>query len=381
MPSRLIFLTGSFLSITCAGFAQNLVVNPGAELTPAATGWTVASSGIACAAGTAASTFNNWTMVPDNSTNYPNAHGGTKTFYAGCSPTANTTYELYQNIDVSADASQIDIANVEYTFSGYIQTPVNTQADAGRFTIDFLNASNVVLGTSYTVVQSNSTGSGAAWKFYTNNRIAPVSTRTVRIRLIASIAATPAINAYFDDISLTKAYLSTLPVTLSSFAARSSAGKAVLNWSISDAPGLDRFEIERSTDQRYFTTAGMVKHINGIDRYNFIDSLLVIESTSFYRLKMIDADGGYSYTRIVSVKGTQTNKMVISPNPAKGDILIDGLMGVGNLTITSTNGLQVARISVRGPYLKTNISHLPKGMYLLTYSAKDVVTTGKLIVQ
>jgi len=378
---RFFLITGSFLSITSIGLAQNLVVNPGAELAPAATGWTVASSGIACAAGTAASTFNIWTMTPDNSANYPNAHGGTKTFYAGCSSTANTSYELYQDIDVSADATEINAGNVEFAFSGYIQTPVNTQADAGRFTVDFLNASNVVLGTSYTVVQSNSTGSGVTWRFYTNSRIAPVGTRTVRIRLIASIAATPAINAYFDDISLTKSFLSTLPVKLLSFSAQSENRKAVLNWSIADDLNLHRFEMERSTDQRHFTTAGVVKHIKGISQYKFTDSLLIDEPGSFYRLKMIDIDGEVTYSGIVSVKGTQSNKMAISPNPARGEIQITGLKGDGNLTITTANGLHVARVAVTGPTLKTNISHLPAGMYLVTYSSKGVVTTGKLVVE
>ena len=38
---RLLLLTGSFLSINSFVVAQNLVVNPGAEASPAATGWIV----------------------------------------------------------------------------------------------------------------------------------------------------------------------------------------------------------------------------------------------------------------------------------------------------------------------------------------------------
>jgi hypothetical protein len=63
----------SFLIIISSGLAQNLVVNQGTEESPAATEWTVSSSGVSCAPGTAAETFINWTMTPDNSANYPNA--------------------------------------------------------------------------------------------------------------------------------------------------------------------------------------------------------------------------------------------------------------------------------------------------------------------
>jgi len=105
---------------------------------------------------------------------------------------------------------------VAYTFAGYIQTPVSGQADAGRFIVDFLNSSSVNRGNSFTTsYQSNSGGSGTGWILYSNLRSATAGTRTIRIRLQATIATGPAINAYFDDISFVKSTV--LPITLICF--------------------------------------------------------------------------------------------------------------------------------------------------------------------
>jgi hypothetical protein len=156
--------------------SQNLVVNPGAE-TPG-TGWTIVSSGPTACGAVPSNTFNNWTMVPDNSTNYPAAHGGTHTFFAGCSATVpGGPFEIFQDINVTANAALIDAGALTTTFSGYIQTPISPQPDAGRFIIDFLNASNAILGTSFTTAyQSFSGGSGAGWINYMNTRVAPAGT-------------------------------------------------------------------------------------------------------------------------------------------------------------------------------------------------------------
>jgi hypothetical protein len=380
MFNKAIMLTGLLAIMGITVIAQNLVINPGAELLPAGTGWTAASSGIACASGTAASTYNSWTMTPDASANYPAAHGGTKTFFAGCSNSAGT-FELYQDINVSADATQIDASNVEFVFSGYIQTPISGQDDRGQFTVDFLNASNAVLGTSYTASQARTTGSGITWNAYNNTRTAPVGTRTVRVRLISSITTTPAINAYFDDISLVKNYIVPLPVTLVSFDAKPTGTAVALNWRIADAIRFDRFAIERADDQQHFTTIAIVSYKNGKADYQASDESTAEQAVTYYRLKLIDIDGKYTYSKILPVMRTPVDRMHISPNPATSRLVVKGLHSGGTLSITTIKGVQVGVYQVRSGTFETGISHLAKGLYIVRYQYQGQLTTEKLMVK
>jgi type IX secretion system substrate protein len=372
-----LFVASCFIAVS-----QNLVTNPGAELTPAGTAWTIVSSGAnVCAAGSAAFTYSNWTMTPDGSANYPVAHGGTKTFYAGCNTTVPAgPFELNQTIDVSTSAAQIDGGFVSFSFNGYIQTPIAAQADAGRFIVDYLNASGTVLGTSYTSsYQSGTGGSGSSWIPYANTRAAASGTRKVRIRLQTTIATGPAINAYFDDISLTK--LTALPIALVSFSGKQIADNINLNWSINDAMGFSRFEIEKSTDTASFVTIKSVDFINGQTGYSYSDAYTSGQASIFYRLKMIDMSGQYTYSPTLIFNIGPSMLFTISPNPASKRIDVTGLHNNGTLFIRNMNGGNMLQSRVNTSSLSLDISRLSKGIYLVSYSNGNALTTQKLIVQ
>jgi hypothetical protein len=129
-----------------------------------------------------------------------------------------------------------------------MQTPVSGQTDQGRFIVQYLDASNAILATGYTSSwQSNFLSSGTAWIPYTNTSFAPFGTRKVRIRLQAELNFNQyEINAYFDDISLTK--LSVVPVKLISFKGNEDAGKIYLKWETADEINLLHYELEQSID-------------------------------------------------------------------------------------------------------------------------------------
>ena len=375
-------LTILLIATFSVAISQNLVTNPGAELTPAGTGWTIVSSGAnVCVAGSAASTYSNWTMTPDGSANYPAAHGGTKTFYAGCNTMVPAgPFELNQSIDVSADASQIDGGFVSFSFSGYIQTPIAAQADAGRFIIDYLNSGGTVLGTSYTSnYQSGSGGSGASWIPYTNTRTAVTGTRKIRIRLQTTIATGPAINAYFDDISLTK--LVALPISLVSFSGKQSGENINLNWSVSDVIGFSTFEIEKSTDTSLFVPAGIVDYVKGNVNYYFTNSYSPAQGPVFYRLKMTDMDGNHTYSPTLVFNSDPSLVFAISPNPASKNLAVTGLRNNGIILIRNVNGNIVLHSNVNASSVSLDISLLAKGIYLVTYSCSNFLATQKLIVQ
>lgn len=119
--------------------------------------------------------------------------------------------------------------------------------------------------------------------------------------------------------SNTVSVTATLPMTLMSFAAWVINGGAVhVGWSTSDEINTQRFEIEKSNGSR-FIKIGQVNATGGpsvITDYSFIDSMMQ-PGQNQYRLKSIDQDGQFQYSRIISIDHSQGRIRVegVSPNP------------------------------------------------------------------
>jgi hypothetical protein len=353
--------------------SQNLVTNPNAEGLPRGTGWTIVSQGTAACVFAPTDNYINWTLIPDGTANYPYDHtigaaGGT-VFYAGCSAAFGGPFELQQTIDVGADAATIDAGSQLYTFSGYIQTPVTSQSDQGRYIVDYLNASNTILGTSYTSSWQSILNSGSAWIFYTNTRLAPVGTRKIRIRMQSQLFFNQyAVNVYFDDISLTKPVV--LPVNLVSFTGNEAGDKINLNWKTGAELNFTQYELEKSTDGTNFSIIAVIP--GGKTNYNFIDNNEVHSANKyFYRLKMKDTDGKTSYSKIVTVNTRSRQSMALSPNPATNSVTLSGLYERGTITIINSSGTPVLTTKTNGPTTSINISQLPAG-----YTWCDIRTTS-----
>lgn len=387
MPKIFLSIVGLVSTLTVS--AQNLVVNPGAQSLPRGTGWTIMSTGGSVCAPAPTNTYLNWTMIPDGSAGlYPYDHTiggpGGVTFFSGCSVANRGPFELYQDIDVSADALDIDLGTIQYTFSGYIQTPVNNvaggQTDQGRFIVDYLDVSSVIIGSSYTGSwQSYALGSGAAWNLHNNTRVAPAGTRTVRIRLQTQIFNnTPAINAYFDDISLVKATV--LPVTLISFTGTENDGKIYLNWKVADEINFANYQLQQSTDGINFNNIAVIT--SGKKEYAFIDrNTSSYFSTYYYRLRMVDVDGKFSYSDILPIKIKGRQSITISPNPAKTIVTLSGFESKGKITIINSNGAIVYSGNASSQVMKINIINLPAGLYVVRFTDGKTVSYKKLLVQ
>jgi hypothetical protein len=381
----LLFFFGVIASLNLP--AQNLVVNPDAESLPRGTGWTIVNAGVTTCSSAPTNTYNNWTMIPDGSADHPFDHttgaaGGT-IFFAGCNPfsfPAFTRFELFQDIDVSADATNIDLGVQPFTFSGYIQTPVSGQTDRGRFVVRYLDASNAVLGSPYTSAwQSNFGGSGTAWAGYNNTTLAPVGTRKVRITLQAELNVNQfEINAYFDDISLTKS--SVVPVKLISFTGNENEGKIYVDWIVADEVNLLRYELEQSTDGSNFTRIAAIE--SGKTNYSFIDgNTNAYADKCYYRLKMLDVDGKFLYSSVLPVKIKTRHTIMISPNPANNFVAVSGLEKPGKITIINSNGGGVYSANATTQSIRINISHLPAGLYIICFADGHNTVYKKLVVQ
>jgi sucrose-6-phosphate hydrolase SacC (GH32 family) len=180
-----------------------------------------------------------------------------------------------------------------------------------------------------------------------------------------------------------------LPVTLISFTATkvsndSQGSTALLTWQTSTETNSDRFDIYRSQDGKKWSNIGIVTS-NGDEKstswYSFPDNN-PMNGENLYRLKMIDRDGSFSFSRIQSVYfETQIN---FYPNPVKDLLKIKGIPnGVtadGTIQIINASGktvLSLNSIPVNG----IDISGLPIAIYIIKISLKDGTSTISKIVK
>jgi hypothetical protein len=181
----------------------------------------------------------------------------------------------------------------------------------------------------------------------------------------------------FSDFATARSYmLGLLPVELVGFTARAKGGNSVLtSWATTSEKNVDRFVVERSTNGADFVAVGTVKAVgNSTNRNNYVfTDNGAIMGVNYYRLKTIDFDGTFSYSRIVAVnidQGEATESSVsIYPNPTPkgGSLYLSGIEG-GNLRISIVSMLgQVLfdkQLLHEGGKI-TLLPNLPTGVYVV----------------
>lgn len=178
------------------------------------------------------------------------------------------------------------------------------------------------------------------------------------------------------------AYGGPVPVTWLSLKATLLENKTVLlNWETAQEINNSGFEIERSgnaTDG--FEKLGFVKgsgNTSHITAYTFIDNK-PLNGDNFYRLKQMDFDGTFAYSKVVFATLSEIGRLHVFPNPTKGQVEITwqqrGIFSsTVNIALVTLTGNTVYQSKVLSNHEKTSldISTLPDGMYLLHISDQN----------
>lgn len=172
-----------------------------------------------------------------------------------------------------------------------------------------------------------------------------------------------------------------LPVTITGFTAEKSNESVLLKWYATQETNFKQYDIERSTDGSSFYRTGTVQGRNLVT-YSFIDNNLPSASTVYYRLKMIDIDGKFTYSNIVPVRinGNFSNALLY-PNPTSDKLVIKlsgPLTEAANLSVTDLAGrmLMLQKVNGSQTVIDLDVSRLPAGRYFI-----KIDNTGKLIRQ
>lgn len=170
-----------------------------------------------------------------------------------------------------------------------------------------------------------------------------------------------------------------LPVKLVDFTAISQETSAHIAWSTSEETNSDYFEIQHSTNGKQWTNIGEVKaegESKAIKTYTF-QHTSPVEGNNFYRLKMIDQDGSFAYSRVRKVDFKIKSQLTLHPNPVSDFLTVAAadLNSLVRLEITNMSGHKVREIeeqqlqSLSGGIV--DVKDLPSGMYIFNITSKD----------
>ena len=184
-----------------------------------------------------------------------------------------------------------------------------------------------------------------------------------------------------------------LPIELTSFAAASKGNDVELTWQTATEKNSSYFEVQRKTDEANWTTIGKVNAAGTTTekvKYSFTEKD-VKGTLAYYRLKMVDLDGSYSYSKEVEAKVDLPVNFELSQNypnpfnpsttikyavPVDSKVRLEIYSMLGELVTTLVNDLQPA-----GNYtVAFDASRFASGTYIYRLTAGTTVMTKKMLL-
>ncbi len=251
-------------------------------------------------------------------------------------------------------------------------TPQNTSAGRNGVKLSFLS----------TFLNGQTAGTLYGYRF--NGTLWEKKTDAFTASLSGDLYTTSAFNVtQFSPWTLSSSS-NPLPVTLISFNGVKEETSALLTWATSEETNSDRFDIQHSTDGKTWGIVGTLAS-NGESTVKRTYSFRhdgPAEGQNFYRLKMVDRDETFAYSRIVNLNFGSEVVTTLYPNPVSD-----------HMKITTTHWNQVKQVRIYDmlgrtiydsgnmPTAMISLRNVAAGMYLVEISrANGKVESSKIMV-
>lgn len=179
----------------------------------------------------------------------------------------------------------------------------------------------------------------------------------------------------------TSAGATVLPVKLSGFDVISKQSEALLIWQTSTELNNAKFIIETSHQGETFQRIGEVAGAGTTtepQNYSFTHHT-PSAGINYYRLKQVDFDGTFEYSKVIAINAPGSNDVFAFPNPAREKISVqyDQSKGAGNIQLLDALGRRInANIAgYAGNYEVTLPESLARGTYWLKVERGGKVQT------
>jgi hypothetical protein len=177
-----------------------------------------------------------------------------------------------------------------------------------------------------------------------------------------------------------------VPVSLLSFSGLLRNDEVQLYWQTSSEYNNAYFSIERKNAQQNFTPIGRVNG-HGTSSlpigYAFTDGSPG-DGTNFYRLKQVDIDGSFEYSKVIAidVSKTSANSMVCSVNAQQLRLRFSKTVGPATVRLYANNGQLIKSINILSATAQfdMNLPILATGIYIIQVTDQQNMLTGKVWV-
>ncbi len=262
------------------------------------------------------------------------------------------------------------ISDKEYWYIGRIGGSANT-----KFIVDYNNPNPAVPANYYRIdkwrgITVSGLHDSNGWFDLNGTPNAPPNT-TVKTE-----SATNANTAWF---TIGRRDATPLPVTLVSFSAQQLDNQVQLKWQSASEENTSHFDVERSADGQQFVpllTRKAQGNSAALVSYNALDNS-PLGGTSYYRLKMVDLDGTFAYSSMVSVNAEGTVLVRPYPNPSNGREVQFLALNGDKLVLQSVMdafgkpvGYEASPVYGQGLYVNF-YGALPAGFYVATLVTDD----------
>jgi glucose/arabinose dehydrogenase len=183
---------------------------------------------------------------------------------------------------------------------------------------------------------------------------------------------------------------SALPLHLLSFKGTLSDEAAKLQWLTENENATKSYTVERSANGKDFDSVGIIASKNAATKFTYYFADADVRKLSapivYYRLRMTDINGQYSYSDVVKLNvNLIAGTITVRPNPVISETTVDIYSTNAEKArwiLTDINGKTVMQRSLnlkKGENsLNINLSSLPAGMYYLKVSGNTINQSTKL---
>ncbi len=197
--------------------------------------------------------------------------------------------------------------------------------------------------------------------------------------------ATAGVNTTFRGVAFAPE-AGVLPVKLNGFAVQKSGYTARISWATTEEINSRQFIVERSKNGFAWSTIGTVAatgNSNATRNYNFVDNNPE-KGVNFYRLKMVDADNKFTNSETKSVLFSNTNVVLITPNPASSFVNIymsKNNNSLSQILVSDANGKVISNIRTASQTYQLQTAKYTKGLYVIKVMEEGNTSTHKIIIQ
>ncbi len=216
----------------------------------------------------------------------------------------------------------------------------------------------------------NAIAAGSSGNYY----VAGYFTATADLDPGAGTASFTAPSSSIDAFLASYNGCAVLPIGLLSFAGRDDGVNNLLQWTTTSEVNNDYFIIEQGGDGNNFEAIGKVKGAgNTNSKYSFIDKN-PLRGINYYRLKQVDYDGNFTYSKAISINNHQINKSTVSIYPIPSDKELNyefyseenSMINISVMDLLGNIVVQEQTKAKRGiNKSEIDIERLPDGMYFL----------------